>query len=127
MSTSKKTGSTQTSTSNKKPRIELLEKAFRYGFFRAHREAPDDYWKIGAFFIKQEFRGKGFARRLAKHLPKRCSLYAEPFDNATSGLELKALKRFYRSLGFKTVRLGGSLMVREGPKEGSQKRGKKPL
>jgi len=75
-----------------------------------------DITYIRKVYVPQHRRGKGVARKmLEKFLEKRRSHYilleAHPFD--TGGPDARALKRFYRSLGFRCL-LGShlNLMIR---------------
>lgn len=62
----------------------------------------DDYWFISKFVIHSKFRGKGYARDLAKHIPQKAKLWAYPLFNfkEDSCLNRNQLIKFYLSLGF---------------------------
>jgi GNAT superfamily N-acetyltransferase len=63
-----------------------------------------EYWWVGEFSLLPEYRGRGLARGLARHVPARCLLLAFPFAQ-TGGetLEIPILVRFWESLGFRHV------------------------
>ena len=67
----------------------------------------DGWYYVGTFLVYRAWRGKGWARKLAKHLPPKCFLVPEPFDTPT--LTLSQLTRFYKSLGFRRVPGSGYL------------------
>jgi len=61
----------------------------------------DGYWWIEEFVIFPKFRGKGLARNLASHIPKKSKLLAYPLVNMGGHqLSQENLKKFYISLGF---------------------------
>lgn len=65
----------------------------------------DGYWWIDYFVIYPKFRGKGLARNLAKHIPRKAKLLAWPMYNLLGKkLNVDSLVKFYRSLGFKLVK-----------------------
>lgn len=71
------------------------------GYIKGYQN-DDGRWWIMEFVINPKFRGKGLARELAKHLPRKCRLYAYPLFNMKGNkLDLEALTRFYESLGFR--------------------------
>jgi GNAT superfamily N-acetyltransferase len=109
---------------------ELLEVSLRYGRFTASRIRPRTCWEVGSFIIFPGWRGKGWARKLARHLPEHCRLEASPFDQDNGGLDFTQLVRFYERLGFRKEEGRSALywMVRGAPPESrSRKRSKKPL
>lgn len=59
----------------------------------------EDILKIDLFYIKKHYRGKGYARKLARFLPKHCKLIACPIEEKS--LDKESLIKFYKSLGFK--------------------------
>lgn len=65
-------------------------------------QLKDGYWFISKFVIHARFRGKGFARELAKHIPQRAKLLCYPLYgfNDDNLLTREQLKKFYLSLGF---------------------------
>jgi GNAT superfamily N-acetyltransferase len=58
----------------------------------------DGFIWISEFFLLRKYRGKGLARELARHLPRRCRLLASPYT--VDSLPKTALIEFYESLGF---------------------------
>lgn len=61
----------------------------------------DGFWWIEKFVIHPEFRGKGYARKLAAHLPDHSGLLAYPmFQMKGKVLGIEPLVKFYESLGF---------------------------
>lgn len=74
----------------------------------------DGWWWIAEFVINPKFRGKGLARELAKHIPRKSRLYAWPmFNMPGKKLGVDDLKNFYRSIGFKDVENEPDVMERE--------------
>lgn len=59
----------------------------------------EDILKVDHFFIKKHYRGKGYARKLARFLPKHCKLIACPTES--NGLDKENLIKFYKKVGFK--------------------------
>jgi GNAT superfamily N-acetyltransferase len=63
---------------------------------------PNGYWFIETFYINPEFRGKGLAKDLAKHIPQKAELLAQPLIvKGQQGLDRQLLINFYKSIGFK--------------------------
>lgn len=83
------------------------------GFIVGHKRLDGHYW-IEKFVLYEEYRGKGLAKALASHLPKKSRLLAYPLMESGSYLPLHILIRFYESLGFKSKRdaYGNTIMVR---------------
>ncbi len=61
----------------------------------------DGVFEVLALLVYEPYRGKGYGKRLARHLPKRCQLQAIPLANAGDGLTEEQLIRFYEQLGFR--------------------------
>ena len=58
--------------------------------------------KVETFHVHQEYRGQGFARKLAELLPRSCWLVPCPIPTLNGpGLDKVSLIRFYASLGFR--------------------------
>lgn len=71
-----------------------------YGYIKG-KKLPDGYWWIDKFYIYPEFRGKGVARELAKHIPEKSKLLAQPLIvKGQTHLPRQPLIDFYKSLGF---------------------------
>lgn len=61
----------------------------------------DGYWWIEKIYVYPEYRGQGYARELAKHIPEKASLLAQPlFVKGEKVLNKDDLINFYKSLGF---------------------------
>lgn len=62
----------------------------------------DDYWFINKFVIYSRYRGKGFAKELAKYIPQKAKLWPYPLYNFDEDniLNHDQLLKFYASLGF---------------------------
>lgn len=85
------------------------------GYIKGY-QADDGRWWIMEFAIKPEYRGKGLAKELAKHLPWKCRLYAWPMFNMVRKekvdiLGADQLKAFYKNLGF-VESIEDNIMVR---------------
>lgn len=65
-----------------------------------------NYPYIYKFVIYEKYRGKGYAKELAKLLPKKCWLFALPITEKINkkGLKANQLIKFYRSIGFRLKR-----------------------
>ncbi len=77
---------------------------------------PDGYWWIDKFYVYPEFRGKGFARDLASHIPQKAKLLAQPLKvKGEDTLDRDPLIKFYRSLGFqeRPDKYDNMIMIRE--------------
>lgn len=62
----------------------------------------DGYWFINKFVVHSRYRGTGYAKQLAKHLPQKAKLWPFPlfgFDSDNS-LNHEQLIKFYTFLGF---------------------------
>lgn len=82
------------------------------------RKKKDGLWWIDELVIYPQYRGKGLARSLASHLPKKCKLLAYPLVNMPGPhLSEESLISFYESLGF--VCIENNVMVREQIDDGS--------
>jgi GNAT superfamily N-acetyltransferase len=76
-----------------------------YGYFDV---APSNLFggipKVESFVVYPKYRGKGFAKKLARFLPKHCWLHAQPLANMPGKkLEKKDLIEFYKSIGFTEI------------------------
>lgn len=84
---------------SKTPSVQIKIKTY-YGEIEICDLPPhEDLLKVDHFCIKKHYRGKGYARKLARFLPKYCKLIACPTE--PGGLNKDALVKFYKSLGFK--------------------------
>jgi ribosomal protein S18 acetylase RimI-like enzyme len=79
----------------------------KYGYIKYETEygriigyQHGEYFKVTDFLIHPQYRGKGKARELAKNIPLKAKLQANPTG---PGLNLTQLVKFYESLGFKIV------------------------
>lgn len=80
-------------------RDEEFKVELEYGHILGHHIGSTTW--IDEFVVYPKFRGKGFARRLAMHLPEKCRLCAQPYHHMNEqGLDSNQLIRFYESLGF---------------------------
>lgn len=71
-----------------------------YGYIQGKLK-NDGIWWIDKFYIYPEFRGKGYARKLAEHIPEKAMLLAQPlFFKDQKNLDKNSLINFYKSLGF---------------------------
>lgn len=71
-----------------------------YGYIKGKLQ-KDGYWFIDKFFVYPEYRGKGYARELAKHIPQKAKLLAQPlYVKGETVLDRDPLIQFYKSLGF---------------------------
>lgn len=71
-----------------------------HGYIKGHLR-PDGYWWIEKFFIYPEYRGQGFAKDLAGHIPQKAKLLAQPLKvKGEVILDRDPLINFYKSLGF---------------------------
>lgn len=83
----------------KTPSVQIKIKTY-YGEIEICDLPPhEDILKIDYFYIKKPYRGKGYARKLARFLPKHCRLIACPTE--PGGLNKENLVKFYKKLGFK--------------------------
>ena len=56
----------------------------------------DGYWWISKFLVKEDLRGMGLAKELAKHLPRQARGMACPIEGVTGPfLPTEDLVRFY--------------------------------
>ena len=85
------------------------------GYIKGYLREDGYYW-ISEFLIYPEYRGRGFARKLASHMPRKAKLLCYPLMKQGSDiLQLDALVAFYKSLGFAPIRIvcGATDMVRD--------------
>ncbi len=78
-------------------------------------QADDGRWWVMEFVINPEYRGKGFSRELAKHIPEKSRVYVQPLDFKKGGKEIldhRQLISFYQSLGFKNMTDNAFVMER---------------
>lgn len=87
-----------------------------YGYIAGVAINYTDYW-VDEFVIYPDFRGKGLANELAKHLPKTCRLIACPLIDKGRQLTTEQLVKFYEKHGFKLVMsaFGENVMQRGTP------------
>jgi ribosomal protein S18 acetylase RimI-like enzyme len=89
----------------------------KYGYFTAE-PCGNGMYSVNTFIIYPEYRGKGYARKLAAKLPAKARLFAKPLVYKDNGphLTIEQLKKFYESLGFITYdtypKMGGYMMWR---------------
>ncbi len=86
------------------------------GYIKGFRD-DDERWHIMEFVIFPEYRGKGLARELAKHIPWKSVLYVSPLvqHGETSPKQILnsgQLMDFYQSLGFESTEEDVHVMVR---------------
>ena len=62
----------------------------------------DGYWYITEFLVYPKYRGQGYGRKLAEHIPSGpCKLYAFPLlTHRGPHIPEEKLLDFYKSLGF---------------------------
>lgn len=60
---------------------------------------------VKKFVVYKKLRGRGYARELAKFLPRHCKLFPARLYYG-QGLDNTALIKFYSSLGFKMMKDG---------------------
>lgn len=82
---------------------QTIVKRREYGELRYQRCA-DGTCHLIHFEVYEDYRGQGYARRLAKLIPFCCELYALPLDSSTC---LSRLIELYESIGFTLVNYCG--------------------
>lgn len=72
-----------------------------YGYIKGKLK-KDGYWWIDTLYINPKFRNQGYGKKIAKHIPQKSMLLAQPLQiKGEPSIDKDSLIKFYEKLGFR--------------------------